>query len=298
MSIQARAPSEGLRVRLAPKFRNILFPTDLSSCSELALPYVGAIADRYGATVHILHVVGKEWMIGSLGVKCVEAERQAARLALDNLTRSDAFKDVLCTQTLERGEVLEVVLQLVTDLGVDLIILGMHGRRGLKYVVLGSVAEQVFRHAPCPVLTVGPRVHNKGLARGRIDRILYATDFSSASLRALEYGFYIARTSYAELILLHAILYLGEAPLVDFDEGVQEVKRRLTALMGNSEVDYQVVVGTGPPVDVILGVAEESKADLLIMGTHRGGFASAHAPWAIAHEVACRTPCPVLMLPG
>jgi nucleotide-binding universal stress UspA family protein len=300
MSIQSQASKGGLCDGPSPQFRNILFLTDFSLCSDSALPYVRAIADRYGATVHVVHVVRKERMIGPLHIPHgdVQAESQAARLAMDNLARSDAFKGVLCTQFVERGEVLEAVCKLVSRLRTDLIILGTHGRRGLKYVVLGSLAEQLFRHAACPVLTVGPQVHNRGVAQGRIDRILYATDLSPASLRALDYGLYIARTSYAELILLHAIFYLGESPLFDLDESVREARRRLTDLVVKSGVDYQVVVESGRPPDVILTTAEESKADLVIMGAHHAGVASAHAPWAIAHEVVCGTPCPALMVPG
>ena len=301
MSSQSQASSERLCDGLSPQFRNILFLTDFSLCSNLALPYARAIADRYGATVHVVNVVRKERMIGSLRIPYadVEAENQASRLAMDNLTRSEAFKGVLCTQFVERGDVLEVVFKLVSRLHTDLIILGTHGRRGLKYVVLGSLAEQVFRHAACPVLTVGPLVRNKGVAQGRIDRVLYATDLSSAaSLRALEYALYIARTSYAELILLHAIFHLAESPLLDLGEEVREVRRRLTNLVVKSGVDYQVVVGSGPPTEVILAAAEESKADLVIIGAHYGGLASAHTPGAIAHEVACRTPCPALMVAG
>jgi len=300
MSSQSRASSEGLCYGLSPQFRNILFLTDFSLCSNLALPYARAIADRYDATVHVAHVVRNERMIGPLHIPYadVEAESQGARLAMDNLTRSEAFKGVVCTQFVERGEVLEVIFKLVSRLHADLIILGTHGRRGLKYVVLGSLAEQVFRHAACPVLTVGPLVHNRGVAEGRIDRILYATDLSSASLRALEYALYIARTSYAELILLHAIFHLAESPLLDLDEEVREVRRRLMDLVVKSGVDYHVVIGSGPPTEVILAVAEESRADLIIMGAHHGGVASAHAPWAITHEVVCRTPCPALMVAG
>jgi nucleotide-binding universal stress UspA family protein len=300
MSSQSQASSERLCEGLSPQFQNILFLTDFSLCSKSALPYAGAIADRFGATVHVVHVVRNERMIGPLRIPYadVETESQTARLAMDNLTRSEAFKSVLCTQFVERGEVLEVVFKLVSRLHTDLIILGTHGRRGLKYVVLGSLAEQVFRHAACPVLTVGPLVHNRGVAEGRIDRILYATDLSPASLRALEYALYIARTSYAELILLHAIFHLAEYPLLDLDEEVIEVRRRLTDLVVKSGVDYQVVVGSGPPTEVILGAAEESRADLVIMGAHHGGLVSARTPGAIAHEVVCRTPCPSLMVAG
>src|SRR5262245_27731414 len=137
MSSQSQASSEGLCGGLAPQFRNILFLTDFSLCSNSALPYVRAIVDRYGATVHVVHVVGKERMIGPLPIPYadVETESQGARRAMDNLTQSEAFKGLLCTQLVERGEVLEVVLNLVSRLRTDLIILGTHGRRGLKYVV-------------------------------------------------------------------------------------------------------------------------------------------------------------------
>lgn len=73
-----------------------------------------------------------------------------------------------------------VVSELVTEFKVDLIVLGTHGHGGLRHLVLGSVAEQIFRRAACPVLTVGPGAHD-GLAQGKLNTIVYATNFSPAS---------------------------------------------------------------------------------------------------------------------
>ena len=86
---------------------------------------------------------------------------------------------------------------------IDLIVLGSHGKHGLKKLVLGSAAEQIFRHADCPVLTVGPKVVAPGPGEVAFKHILFATDFSAGSLRALPYALSLAEENQARLALLH-----------------------------------------------------------------------------------------------
>ena len=178
-------------------FQQILFPTDFSACSEAALPYARALAQRYNSTVHVLYVAGIEPVTGEFGMQIGSTEREiaAARQALDKLTHSEAFSGVTYSQTVETGPVWDAVSKLVGRLQIDLIVLGTHGRRGLKQLVLGSVAEQIFRRASCPVMTVGPEVRQGGLAEGKLAAIVYATDFSPASLHAFDYALSLARTT-------------------------------------------------------------------------------------------------------
>ena len=71
---------------------------------------------------------------------------------------SESFKDVEHKELIEQGEVPEVLSKLVRKYDIDLIVIGTGGRKGLEKLLLGSVAEEVFRNAECPVLTVGPHV--------------------------------------------------------------------------------------------------------------------------------------------
>lgn len=288
------SPSVVPPVQASPKFLNVLFATDFSPCSEAALPYARAIAERYGSTIHLVHVYSSEPLVGPLGVPIedVEIERTAAQTRMDKFCECDAVKHTLHTVTLQKGVVSEVISQLVGDLGIDLIVLGTHGRRGVRHFVLGSVAEQIFRHATCPVMTVGPEAHD-GLSAGKIGSILYATDFSSGSQHAFSYALSLARSGKARLTLLHAI---EDELLISFgDQAFSIVKSRLGQLMPEgSGVDYSVIAECGPATDMILKAAKYAGADLIVMGARKGAAASAHSPWATAHRVVCCATCPVL----
>ncbi len=194
---------------------------------------------------------------------------------------------------------------------VDLVVIGTHGRRGLPKLVLGSVAEQIFRHADCLVLTVGPRSFQEAPVEGTraMRPFLFATDFGGASLHALPYAISYANHFGTKLVLLHVV------PEVPVPEGfhwstpkdVTRMRenarmaslRRLDELTSrNTEltVKPQFLVEFGPPGERILQVADSLKADAIVMGLHRSTHiaTATHLPWATAYEVVCGAGCPVL----
>ena len=85
---------------------------------------------------------------------------------------------------------------------VDLIVLGTHGRTGAEKLLLGSVAEEIFRRSPVPVLTIGPGVRSSTHNAGRFRRVLFATDLSPESLAAAPYAITLAQENQARLALL------------------------------------------------------------------------------------------------
>ncbi len=141
---------------LVPAFENILFPTDFSSSSQAAIPYLRAFAERYGSAIHVIHVLGPEPMLEIPLDKLPEldADRDVAQSEMHILLASNGFDKIAHTATVERGQLWKVLAACLEEKSIDLIVLGTHGRHGLKKLVLGSVAEQVFRLAHCPVLTV------------------------------------------------------------------------------------------------------------------------------------------------
>lgn len=138
------------------KISNILVPTDFSACSEQALDYAIEMADKLGAKVHLLSVVGiPSYGVPELGVGLTATMMDNmitdTQRALDQLKRDR--KSV--AQTLVRaGDARDVILQTAEELPADLIVMGTHGRRGISRALLGSVAEMIVRTSPVPVLTV------------------------------------------------------------------------------------------------------------------------------------------------
>ncbi len=233
--------------------------------------------------------------------------------AMEALLASDAFRDIAHTATVARGRVWEVLASLVEEKSVDLIVVGTHGRRGLKKLVLGSTAEQVFRLARCPVLTVGPRTTNADMAQASVAPVLFATDFSFGSRHALPYALSLARANHSRLILLHAV-----APIMRFvtaavdtepvnmeitaeltAEALASARQQMSELISaemKQESEPEVIVECGTPAETILRIAASKQAGLIVMGAHRASLhlVASHVPWATASAVVCEAPCPVL----
>lgn len=144
--------------------KTILVPTDFSDTSDQALRYGKALARAFGASLHVLHVVqepfAQPWAVEAYGFSLATLQEEWTREATQRLDASvtaeerEALKVTLATQL---GHPFLEVLRYAEEKGVDLIVMGTHGRGPLGHVVMGSVAERVVRKAPCPVLTVRPQ---------------------------------------------------------------------------------------------------------------------------------------------
>ena len=133
-------------------FARILVPTDFSAPSEAALAYGREIADRFDATLHLIHIAENPFLRAAV-VDRRSLEEAPTRWLEDRLTDADRRHGAVAI--VEQGdEPASEILQYAKSANIDLIVMGTHGRTGLARVVLGSVAEAVVRAAPCPVLTV------------------------------------------------------------------------------------------------------------------------------------------------
>ena len=141
--------------------KNILVPTDLSAGAEEALDFACELARTFGATVHLLNVIS----IPALGVPelgVAMASTVIDSIIKDNEGAMEALAKKKCVAAsigqvlLRTGDARDVILSTARELGVDMIVMGTHGRRGVSRALLGSVTETIVRAAPCPVLTVRP----------------------------------------------------------------------------------------------------------------------------------------------
>src|SRR5579863_4562945 len=150
----------------AISLKNVLFATDFSATSEAALPYATAICRRFGGTLHSVHVLSDSnvlMMTGgvdyvSMGTLYEDAHTEAKE-KLDQLAAR--FSGIPYRNYVRHGEVWRNLEAIVVENEIDLIVVGTHGRTGLGKLLLGSVAEDILRHAFCPVLTVGPKVSGR-----------------------------------------------------------------------------------------------------------------------------------------
>jgi nucleotide-binding universal stress UspA family protein len=161
------ASKERFKVNLS--IRNILFPTDFGVATQAAYECAVAIADKFDATLHMLHVVPVVMLNPHPATPWITPLSEAKlKIEIANRRLLDT-SDLACqlrhrmTHTAVEGFEVEEILRYAKIFEADLIVIGTHGRRGLSHFFLGSVAEKVVRMAECPVLTVHPDTHQAGL---------------------------------------------------------------------------------------------------------------------------------------
>lgn len=276
--------------------RNILLATDFGPITQAALHYSLAIARRYGATVYLVHVVPPDiFQFGGSEAKTTldDAWREAQRHMTDLLIGGH-LHGVQHKVLVEQGNVWEVLSAKVEELGVDLLVIGTHGRSRLGKLLLGSVAEEIFRQATCPVLMVGPKA--PGPKGQGLQRILFCTGFSHHSLQAGAFAISMAQHQGAELVLLH--VHTGETASAAEREQLRKTGCERLAELVPTDVPLtappKCVVEFGPAAERILAVAHEYEPTLIVMGVRQPvGFAR-RLKWATAYEVVSHAPCPVL----
>jgi nucleotide-binding universal stress UspA family protein len=185
---------------------NVLIATDFSRYSNVALTFGLDLAHDYRATAYVVSVIPTDEILLAGPDAYVPAKDATRRDLLElkaELTRSHAYvegKDYHLYML--EGAVAEAILDFACAQQIDLIVVATHGRSGLGKVLMGSVAEKVFRQSPVPVLTIGPRVH-RTTYKSPTQNILVPTDFTPASERAVSYAAALARARKATHTILH-----------------------------------------------------------------------------------------------
>jgi nucleotide-binding universal stress UspA family protein len=299
-------------------FKQILIATDFSDASRQALAYSIAIVRRYSSALSMVHAISPEprepiplpALPRKLNRRRLEAEHEMKSLA-DEFEIDDLNHHLL----LESGRVWDVLGSVIQREDIDLLVMGTHGRAGLKKLVLGSVAEQVLRLAPCPVLTIGPHVPPVGSGPVEFKRILFATDFGAAASKAFPYALSLAQDCQAKLVLLHMVppmpvadlgpaVYGPPGPAAEEymkwqratrDESMRKLRKLIPPNMPlAAEPEY--ISGMDFLPEGILECAAAHRTELIVMGANRTSSprTAAHMPWALTHEVICHAKCPVL----
>lgn len=300
----------------AVSVKNVLFATDFSACSEAALPYATAICRHFGSMLHMAHILSDaSLLIASGGVDYVsmgtiyEDAHTEAKEKLDQI--SDRFEGFPHHNHVRHGMVWKNLAVIVEENEVDLIVVGTHGRTGLGKLLLGSVAEGILRHAPCPVLTVGPKVCGRAKLPafphcGRdlapveleLQQIVFATNFADNAPRIAKQAVALAEEFRSRLTMMHVLedyTQLGSRP-GPIEDGVNQLKELLPP---DAALQYapEMVMEFGNAAERILKVASEREADMIVVGARSAAdIASTHLPWSATHQVIAHAPCPVLTI--
>jgi nucleotide-binding universal stress UspA family protein len=279
---------------------NILMATDFSAHSEAALRYALSVARRYDSRIYVAHIVQPEIlqpvMLGSVAPSVETVVRHAEQQMADLLV-SGQLRGVPHQVLLGRGSLWPVLLGMIQEHEIDLVVVGTHGRTGVQKLVLGSVAEEIFRLAPCPVMTVGPRVSGDAPEEIRLRHIVHATDFSPAGQAAAAFALSLAQEYEAQLTLLHVVEdaagVTGREREVLREATVRKLKA-MVPLEAELWCEPEYAVEFGERGERILEVTHSRGADLAVLGVRRTGNFPGHLPPATAYKVAARAHCPVL----
>jgi nucleotide-binding universal stress UspA family protein len=295
--------------------QNVLFATDFSEASEAALPYAAAFSESFGSQLHLTHVLPDVKFLrpGAPDPAVFGPIYEDAHSNVQDKMRrlSKRMKAVPHQVCVRHGEISRVVSDMVRELEIDLVIAGTHGRTGLGRLIMGSVAEEILRQAPCPVLTVGPNVigasvrnlghfeRNSNPAAADIRDVLYATDFRQHSNSAAVLAASLADGFHARFGMLHVVEDYGDRLSEDPGpvEGSLKKLRDLLPADLDLENEPEFLAQFGVAAESILQTAAERETDLIVLGARPANGhlkAVTHLGAAVAHRIIVGANCPVL----
>lgn len=268
----------------------ILVPTDLSEPAAHALRYASSLGERLGARLLVVHadsfIPPTDFTATTAGV--FELSRDAMIVTATDALRKHAEQNVRAGVPFDLrvvvGEPLEAILKLVRESGADLVVMGTHGRTGVRRLVLGSVAEAVMRAAPVPVIAVNLTASDSA----EVDKVLCPVDFTPACRDALRQAAVLTTSSGTPLILLrtvddeHADLGVEERNLLHHWLPAELADRCETKLISSAH-----------EADRIVETAKSVRAQLIAFGV-TGRTPREPLLGTTAEQVMQRSNCPVL----
>jgi nucleotide-binding universal stress UspA family protein len=289
MSVPVPVPAQS-----SLQLRNILYATDFSGYARQALPYAEALARKFGACIHLCHVVTPSTLAVSapeVAPYLYTAEHESSAIELQDMAAVLRKKGRQVQVQMLSGPLHEVMPAVVHENAIDLVIAGTHGHTGMKRFLLGSAVEEICRVAPCPVLTVGPMLSLRHDIRFR--NILYATDLSQESRKALPYVAGIAEEYASAVTVLH-VLPLGHETPVEKRAQARWKEQEMQSVFGSTldHVRHEFTVDFGGTADTILRIAAEERAALIVLGL--GNPKTIHLRASTPYKIMARAHCPVL----
>ena len=290
------------------RIRNILLAVDFSPSSMEAISVAVDMADRFSARLHVLHarVLRRDPDSDRGSSKPVVLKEKLNKLLGDNALRERGYEpeDLDVIQNVEQDiEPAPAIINYAEQHEIDCVVIGTHGRRGIRRLLIGSVAEEVVRTAPCSVMTVR-QLPDEG--RFSPATIMVPVDFSEHAQFATAHAKHLAVKYDARLSIMHVVEEFlhpafygpGVQSIYDVEPDIEEKARdRLKSFYESTpgpNVDAEYLVETGRAGRSISDVAEKAGAGLLVMSTHGRTGMDHFLIGSVASRVVRSAPCPVL----
>jgi nucleotide-binding universal stress UspA family protein len=264
------------------KIKKILVPIDFSEFSDKALDFALLIAEQFGAALEIVHAVvlfqddiDEEQRLLEYEEQLKRKEKRIRNSMEDNRQKVKSKGIRVKSQILRGISAADVILDYLNDHVFDMVIMGTHGRTGLKHLLHGSVAEKVVRLSPAPVLTVHRSVKDL-----QLKKLLVPIDFSNHCKEATEQAVSLAKKFESRIGFIHVIEHeIHPSFYASGIESIFEVDLNLkTRVIENMqeflqdqlspEIETDFIVEEGKAHKVIVEYAEENDTDMIVIATH------------------------------
>jgi nucleotide-binding universal stress UspA family protein len=272
------------------QFKTIAVAIDLTESASPALRYAQAMARMYDSTLVLVHVIDPLAYAFPNGAPSLLRANTAAAAELKRIEEETSALGIPVHSVIESGIVCERILQAMSEHHAELLLLGTRAKTEAGRVALGTVARQLLARSRCPIMTISPDALSSLPWAGCWRRVLAATDFSPASIRALQCAHQVALR---QLVLLH--VPRGENGLEDVR--CLERLRFLAPFNESHTVPVEHIVASGSAGKVIADYAEKFAADLVVLGSPENELAEEDFATSTVLQVISKVKCPVLCLP-
>ncbi len=294
-------------VPIVPKIelKRILYATDFSEASRAALSLVSTVARRYGSEVFVANIwapIPYTLLTPQNASTFNQAQENEARSRAHALLNTKELNGLPTTVIVQAGGPAVELNRIVRKQKIALVIMGTHGRTGFKHLLMGSVAEELLRSLPCPVLTAGPNVSKGSMQGTAIKHILFPTDLSEESQSVFPYLASLASEYAASLTLLH-VLPIETATNPDAKSLAEPWRKEIERIFSpqlDPRISAEFLIDFGDTAERILAHAGTGNVGLIGLGVRSAADITTHFRNTVAYRVLLGAHCPVLTsrLPG
>lgn len=277
----------------------IVVATDLTDTDYL-VPHAIAQARASGASLILVHAVlpSESMPVESGAVPYYDPLRmdRDARLLLENVAREVRQQGIECATAVRHGFAPDIIAEIVRNANASRLIVGTHGRRGLKKFVLGSVARQLLDLVDVPVCTIGPRAHQ--LPATPPGTILHPVSLAGLHETSADLSLKLARQFGARVVLLH-VVSPSAATAHDAGKAVSVATEELNRLIpaeARAFTQPMVRIALNNVVSEVLSVAQDIQAGLIVLGVHAPAHSWLPGTEPAAYKILVSAACPVVSL--
>jgi nucleotide-binding universal stress UspA family protein len=277
----------------ATGLKTIVVATDLNEQSEAALEYARKLATNYGARIVLAHGLDpvKYAAVDAVPGGLLEGMSKEARAALDKLAGELLQAGIHSHSEVRQGTVAQTLVDVARQYQAGLIVIGTKGMEGAGPVVVGAVAEQLVRMAPCPVLAVAADWNAGAYRPTPGGPVLLAMERNEASAAAMTTAYSLASVYQRTLLVLHA---RGASEAVAF-VNPRETRLEDYGIKPDNQVPVRSIYKDGNPSDVIVEAIAHYHPCILVAGVKRAS--DTPGPHGTAFSLLARSRVPVLCVP-